>query len=100
MDKKFWGFFGVGLVVGFFALSFLSGCATRTKMIAGPLQVTGQARVFDSPQGVDLTITSNGISVTVGYIEATVGCSVGPCEKIIGLELSTGDTDTVLKDSD
>lgn len=100
MCKKFGDLFVCSLSVGFIALFFFSGCASRTKMTLGPLQIGGQVQVFEESHDFEIILTPNKIGFTLGCFEASIDSSIGPCEKIIGLEHSTGDPEKVFKNSD
>jgi len=100
MNRKFLGALGVTVILGSLFMFFCSGCASRTRVTLGPAQVGGHVQLHTESQGLDFTLAPGKIGFTVGCFEAAVEGKVGPCEKIIGLEHSTGDPAKVFGDSD
>ncbi len=86
----------VGLVL---AIGSMVGCASRTGVTLGPVQVAGQVQVFETPQAASFELSLNRVGFTIGQFGCEIESFVGPCEKVISLEHSTGDSDKVLGDS-
>lgn len=85
----------LGLV---FIVGSVVGCASRTKMIMGPVQVAGEVQVFDEPQTASFDFSLDKVGFTVGQFGCFVESSVAPCEKVISIESSTGNPVKVFAD--
>ena len=90
-------FYGSLLVLALVVVSSF-GCATRTKIVAGPVAVAGQVQVFEEPRPFALELGLHKVGVTLGNIECSVESRIGSCDKVIGLSHSTGETEQVLED--
>lgn len=84
-----------GLVL---VLGSLVGCASRTGMTLGPVQVSAQVQVFDTPQAASFDLSLNKIGFTIGMFGWEIESLLGPCEKVIGINHSTGDPGKVFAD--
>lgn len=80
------------------ATMLIVGCASRTKIVAGPVQVAGEVQVFDTPQTASFDLSWNKVGFTVGRFGCEIESFVGPCEKVIGIESSTGNPVKVFAD--
>lgn len=85
----------LGLV---FVIGLMVGCASRTKIITGPLQVAGEVRVFDAPQAASFDFSIDKIGFTIGHLGWNVESMLGPCTKVLSIESSTGDPSKVFID--
>lgn len=94
MKKNFVMLFGM-----LFVLVSVVGCASRTKVIAGPIQVGGHVQLFEESQAASFELSLDKIGFTIGHFGCGVESSFGPCAKVIGLEHSTGDPAKVFEDS-
>jgi len=86
MNKQFFGLLGLVLAVG-----SIVGCASRTKIVAGPVQVSGQVEIFDEPQEPSFEFTLDKIGFTLGWFGWEIDSFVGKCVKVLSLKSSTGD---------
>ncbi len=86
---------GFGLVV---AVGIMVGCASRTRFVAGPVQVAGEVQVFETPQATSFELGLRKIGFTVGHLGGAVESHWGPCEKVIAIQHSTGDPTQVFVD--
>lgn len=84
---------GLVLVTG-----LMVGCASRTKMVFGPVQVAGEVQVFDESQATSFDLNLNRIGFTIGRFGCVLESRFEPCEKVIGVESSTGNPTKVFND--
>ncbi len=75
-----------------------TGCASRTKIVAGPLAVGGNVQVYDEMQPLDVEVSWGHFGWSAGPFSGALDIGVGPCTKIIAVEHATGDTEKVFAD--
>ncbi len=89
----------VAMLVGLiFVVGTMTGCASRTMLVAGPVQVAGQVQAFDSFQTPSFDFGLKRIGFVLGHVGVSVESSFGPCPEVIGISSSTGKTEKVLND--
>ncbi len=93
MKKQCVSLLGLVLVVG-----LVVGCASRSKVIVGPLQVAGEVQLFDAPQAPSFDLSVDKLEFTIGSFGLKVESMLGPCTKVISVESSTGDPNKVFND--
>lgn len=86
------------LCVALLGLALVVGCASRTRIVAGPVQVAGEVQVFKTPQAASFELGLQRIGFTVGHLGGAVESHFGPCEKVIAIQHSTGDPTQVFVD--
>ncbi len=90
MKSLFVGLLGLVLMVG------SVGCASRTGVTVGPVQVAGDVQAYESWQPLSFEIGLSKVSITGGFTGFSVESKIGPCDKIIGIVHATGDTAKVM----
>ncbi len=87
------------ILVGIFTLvGSLVGCASRTRVDLGVMQVAGQVQAYDSWQPLSFELSLDKISATGGYTGFMIESNFGECEESVGIFHSTGTTDKVFSD--
>lgn len=74
------------------------GCASATRITAGPAQVVGYVYLDKEPQGVFVDIGWNRLGFTFGHLGCTIESFVGPWNQVFGFRHSTGNPDKVFTD--
>jgi hypothetical protein len=74
------------------------GCASRTKIGLGPVQVAAQTEAFKEIQTPAFDFSLSRVGFTLGHIRWFVESKVGPCEEVISVQSSTGNADQVFED--
>jgi hypothetical protein len=74
------------------------GCASRTKIGLGPVQVAAQTEAFKEIQTPAFDFSLSRIGFTLGHIRWFVESKIGPCEEVISVQSSTGNADQVFED--
>lgn len=74
------------------------GCASRTKLVAGPFAVGGSSVAHRDP-GLGISSTPSETCLTVGYVTVCGNWGITDCTKLFSLENVTGNRAKV-EDSD
>ncbi len=79
----------LGLV---FILCGSFGCASRTKIGLGPVQVAAQTQAFRALQTPAFDLSLSRIGFTLGHVRCLLESRFRTCDKVISIQSSTGDT--------
>jgi len=88
----------VALLGVVFILCGSFGCASRTKIGLGPMQVAAQTQAFTEVQTPAFDFSPSRIGFTLGHIRWFVESKFGPCEEVISVQSSTGNAERVFED--
>ncbi len=67
------------------------GCASRTKLVAGPIAIDGKVAIHEW-KDASLTLRLDRVGFTVGNVSAHVGSEITDCTEVISLDHETGMT--------
>lgn len=72
----------------------VTGCVSRSKLVAGPFAVGGSTQAHRNP-GLDVIVDANRTCITLGYVTVCGNWEFTDCTKLVSAEHVTGNTATV-----